>query len=195
MEYMLMYRLKGDPYEKVQSFTGKISEIMTAWGDKARKFEEFQLNELESGQRIAASRGDAVIIYGDMPLAFGSLIKEFRSRKGREEFQMAVSRNKKTENKETEQAQALTIEVLRAKDFTKDDAKENECSIVFDMKVNGVTIYGCWYRTGSDKKGEDYEMVSFPSQKGKDGKYYNHAYVQLQQSDIDFISSEIEKLL
>ena len=108
---------------------------------------------------------------------------------------MAV-RSKKTE-KPAEQApaQALIIEVLRAKDFTKDDAKENECSIVFDMKVNGVTIYGCWYRTGSDKKGEDYEMVSFPSQKGKDGKYYNHAYVQLQQSDIDFISSEIEKML
>ena len=108
---------------------------------------------------------------------------------------MAV-RSKKTEKPaEQAQAQALTIEVLRAKDFTKDDAKENECSIVFDMKVNGVTIYGCWYRTGYDKKGEDYEMVSFPSQKGKDGKYYNHAYVQLQQSDIDFISSEIEKLL
>ena len=197
MEYILMYRLKGDPYEKVQSCTGKISEIMTAWGDKARKFEEFQLNECGSGQRIAASRGDAVIIYGDMPLTFSALIKNFRSRKGREEQVMAV-RSKKTEKSAEQtqaQAQALTIEVLRAKDFTKDDAKENECSIVFDMKVNGVTIYGCWYRTGSDKKGEDYEMVSFPSQKGKDGKYYNHAYVQLQQSDIDFISSEIEKLL
>ena len=108
---------------------------------------------------------------------------------------MAV-RSKKTEKPaEQAQAQALTIEVLRAKDFTKDDAKENECSIVFDMKVNGVTIYGCWYRTGSDKNGEDYEMVSFPYQKGKDGKYYSHAYVQLQQSDIDLISKQIESLL
>lgn len=192
MEYMLMYRLKGDPYEKVQSFTGKISEIMTAWGDKARKFEEFQLNELESGQRIAASRGDAVIIYGDMPLAFGSLIKEFRARKGREEFQMAVSRNKKTEEK-AEQAQALAIEVLRAHDLTKDD--QEGCNIAVDLKINGVTIYGCFYREGKDKKGNDYSMVSFPSHQGKDGKYYNYAYVKLTDEDIEKISKDIEKLL
>ena len=192
MEYMLMYRLKGDPYEKVQSFTGKISEIMTAWGDKARKFEEFQLNELESGQRIAASRGDAVIIYGDMPLAFGSLIKEFRVRKGREEFQMAVSRNKKTEEK-AEQAQVLAIEVLRAHDLTKDD--QEGCNIAVDLKINGVTIYGCFYREGKDKKGNDYSMVSFPSHQGKDGKYYNYAYVKLTDEDVEKISKDIEKLL
>lgn len=192
MEYMLMYRLKGDPYEKVQSFTGKISEIMTAWGDKARKFEEFQLNELESGQRIAASRGDAVIIYGDMPVVFSSLIKEFRARKGREEFQMAVSRNKKTEEK-AEQAQALVIEVLRAHDLTKDD--QEGCNIAVDLKINGVTVYGCFYREGKDKNGKDYQMVSFPSHQGKDGKYYNYAYVKLTDEDVEKISKDIEKLL
>lgn len=194
MEYILMYRLKGDPYEKVQSCTGKISEIMTAWGDKARKFEEFQLNECESGQRIAASRGDAVIIYGDMPLTFSSLIKEFRARKGREEPIMALSKNKKADtNKEVEQAQELAIEVVRAHDLTKDG--QEGCNIAVDLKINGVTIYGCFYREGKDKNGKDYQLVSFPSHKGNDGKYYNYAYVKLQQSDIDFISSEIEKLL
>jgi len=106
---------------------------------------------------------------------------------------MAVNRTKKTENKETETAQALAIEVIRAKDFTEDG--KDGCSIVFDMKVNGVTIYGCWYREGKDKKGEDFQLVSFPSQKGKDGKYYSHAYVKLQQSDIDLISKQIESLL
>ena len=146
----------------------------------------------DTKQIIAQTRGDAIIIKDTVPVSFNVFIKQWFKKK---EANMAV-RSKKTEKPaEQAQAQALTIEVLRAKDFTKDDAKENECSIVFDMKVNGVTIYGCWYRTGSDKKGEDYELVSFPSQKGKDGKYYNHAYVQLQQSDIDFISSEIEKLL
>ncbi len=193
MEYMLIYRLKGDPYEKVQSFTGKVSEIMTTWGDKARKFEEFQLNEVDSGQRIAASRGDAVIIYGDMPLAFGSLIKEFRARKGREEFQMAVSRNKKTEDKAAEQAQALVIEVLRAHDLTKDD--QEGCNIAVDLKINGVTIYGCFYREGKDKNGKDYSMISFPSHQGKDGKYYNYAYVKLTDEDVEKISGDIEKLL
>lgn len=106
---------------------------------------------------------------------------------------MAVNRTKKTENKETEAAQALAIEVLRAKDFTEDG--KDGCSISFDMKVNGVTIYGCWYREGKDKNKEDYQLVSFPSKQGKDGKYYSHAYVKLQQSDIDLISKQIESLL
>lgn len=195
MLYQLIYRLKNTEYKDVRSFVGKISEIMTEFGNNARKLEEFQLIEVESGQTIAANRGDAVIIKGDMPVVFGSFIKEFRARKGREEYHMAVNRNKKAEeSKNVEQAQELVLEVLRAKDFTKDG--EDGCQITFDLKVGGiVTIYGCWYREGKDKTGKDYQMVSFPSQKGKDGKYYNHAYLKLQQSDVDFISKEIEKLL
>ena len=194
--YHLLYRFRGDPPDKIGQITGCIPDIYLSLMSKIHKIDEFNLKDKDL-QLVACNRGDAIIMYDTVPMTFNPFIKEFRAFKGREEFQMAVSRNKKTENKASEQAQAqaLIIEVLRAKDFTKDDAKENECSIVFDMKVNGVTIYGCWYRTGSDKKGEDYEMVSFPSQKGKDGKYYNHAYVQLQQSDIDFISAEIEKLI
>ena len=195
MRYQLLYRLKDTEYKDVRSFVGTIPEIMTEFGNNARKLEEFQLIEAESRQTIAANRGDAVIIKGNMPVAFGSFIKEFRARKGREEYHMAVNRNKKAEeSKNVEQAQELALEVLRAKDFTKDG--EDGCQITFDLKVNGiVTIYGCWYREGKDKTGKDYQMVSFPSQKGKDGKYYNHAYLKLQQSDVDFISKEIEKLL
>ena len=87
---------------------------------------------------------------------------------------MAISK-KKTEEKAVQEAQALAIEVLKAKDFTKEG--EDGCSISVDLKINGVTIYGCWYR------------------EGKDGKYYNYVYVKLQQSDIEFICKEIEKLL
>lgn len=194
--YHLLYRFRGDPPDKIGQITGTIPDIYLSLMSKIHKIDEFNLKDKDL-QMVVRNRGDAIIMYDTVPTTFNPFIKEFRTFKGREEFHMAV-RSKKTEKPAEQaqaQAQALTIEVLRAKDFTKDDAKENECSIVFDMKVNGVTIYGCWYRTGSDKKGEDYEMVSFPSQKGKDGKYYNHAYVQLQQSDIDFISSEIEKLL
>ena len=38
-------------------------------------------------------------------------------------------------------------------------------------------------------------MVSFPSQKGKDGKYYNHAYVKLSEEEIQLIGQTIEKVL
>lgn len=189
--YYLIYEV-GDPidiYSSVGPAPLLLEHILSIIDD----VKNIQLMDNDTKKIIAQTRGDAIIIKDTVPASFNAFIKQWFKK----EANMAV-RSKKTEKpaEQTQaQAQALTIEVLRAKDFTKDDAKENECSIVFDMKVNGVTIYGCWYRTGSDKKGEDYEMVSFPSQKGKDGKYYNHAYVQLQQSDIDFISSEIEKLL
>ena len=190
-DYYLIYELyEGDPID-IHSSIGPAPLLLEHILSIIDNVKNIQLMDNDTKQIIAQTRGDAIIIKEIVPASFNAFIKQWFKK----EANMAV-RSKKTEKPaEQAQAQALTIEVLRAKDFTKDDAKENECSIVFDMKVNGVTIYGCWYRTGSDKKGEDYEMVSFPSQKGKNGKYYNHAYVQLQQSDIDFISSEIEKLL
>lgn len=188
--YMIYHVIKGDPVD-IHSSMGPAPLLIDHVIRHIDNIDEFQLMDNSTKKIIAQYRGDAIIIKDIVPASFSQLIKAVFTK----EANMAV-RSKKTEKPaEQAQAQALTIEVLRAKDFTKDDANENECSIVFDMKVNGVTIYGCWYRTGSDKKGVDYEMVSFPSQKGKDGKYYNHAYVQLQQSDIDLISAEIEKLL
>lgn len=193
-DYYLIYELyEGDPID-IHSSIGPLPLLLDHVISIIDNVADIQLMDNDTKKIIAQTRGDAIIINDTVPATFNLFIKSFFAHRAKE-ANMAV-RSKKTE-KPAEQApaQALTIEVLRAKDLTKDDAKENECSIVFDMKVNGVTIYGCWYRTGSDKKGEDYEMVSFPSQKGKDGKYYNHAYVQLQQSDIDFISAEIEKLI
>ena len=64
-----------------------------------------------------------------------------------------------------------TIKVTRAREF------ENG-GLVFDMVVNGVTIYGCQWVEG-EKDGRDYAFVSFPSrQSKKDKKWYNIAYVK-----------------
>ena len=190
-DYYLIYELyEGDPID-IHSSIGPAPLLLEHILSIIDNVKDIQLMDNDSKKIIAQTRGDAIIIKDTVPASFNAFIKQWFKK----EANMAV-RSKKTEKPaEQAQAQALTIEVLRAKDFTKDDAKENECSIVFDMKVNGVTIYGCWYRTGSDKKGVDYEMVSFPSQKGKDGKYYNYAYVQLQQSDIDLIAKAIDSML
>ena len=192
--YHLLYRFRGDPPDKIGQITGCIPDIYLSLKSKIHKIDEFNLKDKDL-HMVALNRGDAIIMYDTVPMTFNPFIKEFRSFTGRKEPNMAVNRKKsaETENKAAEAAQALAIEVLRAKDFT--EAGKEGCSIVFDMNVNGVIIYGCWYREGKDKKGEDYEMVSFPSQKGKDGKYYNHAWVKLQQSDIDNISKQIESLL
>ena len=188
--YMLYHLIEGDSIDIHESI-GPAPLLIDNVVNHINNIDEFQLMENDTKKIIAQYRGDAIIIKGIVPASFSLLIKAVFSK----EANMAVNRKKsaETENKAAEQAQALAIEVLRAKDFT--EAGKEGCSIVFDMNVNGVIIYGCWYREGKDKKGEDYEMVSFPSQKGKDGKYYNHAWVKLQQSDIDNISKQIESLL
>lgn len=181
-DYKILYRFKDTEPGDIGSITGTLSDIYTALRGKIHKIDEFQLMDADL-QIIARNRGDAIILYDHLPAHFNLFIKDFRLRKGRKESIMAVNRKKSAD----------TIEVLRAKDFTEDG--KDGCSISFDMKVNGITIYGCWYREGKDKKGDDYQLVSFPSKQGKDGKYYNHAYVNLQQSDIDLISKQIESLL
>ena len=63
-------------------------------------------------------------------------------------------------------------------------------TVFFDMVVNGVTIYGCKVVEGS--KGD---FISFPSHKGKDGKYYNHAWVKLSDEDSQKIIAQVEEKL
>lgn len=80
------------------------------------------------------------------------------------------------------------IEVVRAYEF--DDEH-----VAFDMVVNGITIYGCNWIEGTNKKGELYEFVAFPSKKGKDDKYYNHVWFAIDDELLDEIGTQIEKLL
>lgn len=96
---------------------------------------------------------------------------------------MAISK-KKNESK-----MEMNIKVTRAREF--------ENAIAFDMEVNGVTIYGCWYRTYKDKKsGEEKALISFPSTKSaKDNKYYNHVYFYVTDEHIKTIEKQIEDLL
>ena len=96
---------------------------------------------------------------------------------------MALNKNKKTETKETENTTTYTVKVTRA--------KEIKGSYAFDMDVNGVTIYGCWLK--ETKAGDNF--VSFPSYKGKDGKWYSHAYFKIDEKTQADIEKQIESLI
>ena len=75
-------------------------------------------------------------------------------------------------------------------------AKEvNESTVVFDMVVNGVTIYGCWYREGKDKNNNEYTMISFPSHKGGDDKYYNHCWFKIEDDVKEDIIAQLQKMV
>lgn len=80
------------------------------------------------------------------------------------------------------------VKVSRAKE-TK------EGTVAFDMIVNGVTIYGCWYREGKDKNGNDYNIISFPSHKGNDDKYYNWAWFKIEDDVKEDIIAQLQKLV
>ena len=81
-----------------------------------------------------------------------------------------------------------TVKVTRAKE-TK------EGTVAFDMVVNGVAIYGCWYREGKTKDGKDYELISFPSHKGNDDKYYNYAWFKIDDELKKDIIEQLQKLV
>ena len=85
-------------------------------------------------------------------------------------------------NVKTKKSAAKEITVTRAHQF-------EDGGITFDMTVGEVTIYGCKIAHG--KNGD---FISFPSRKGKDGKYYSHAYVSLSEEDTQSILSQIEAL-
>ena len=86
-----------------------------------------------------------------------------------------------------ETANNYDVKVTRAKEF-------DNGSVAFDMVVNGVTIYGCWYREG-EKDGKEYEIINFPSQKGKDDKYYNIAWFKIDDELKADIIAQLQKLV
>lgn len=79
------------------------------------------------------------------------------------------------------------IKVIRAK-----ECKNN--NVMIDLEVNGVTIYGAFYVEGN-KDGKDYALVSFPSRKADNGKYYHYCYIKLSSSEIDDIAKQIDTLI
>ena len=72
------------------------------------------------------------------------------------------------------------IEIENARAYTPDRKKDP--IIFFTLVYNDVKIYSCKIING--KKGS---FISFPSQKGSDGNYYNVAYVELSSEEQDYI--------
>ena len=77
------------------------------------------------------------------------------------------------------------------KDYSVDHGRRHTKEKVrFALTVNGVTVYGC-----NVVEGKNGDFISFPSYKGNDGKYYNHAYIPLTAEDQEHILLSVEKEL
>ena len=83
--------------------------------------------------------------------------------------------------------------VLRAKDLT--EKSKLDTNVSFDMEVNGIKIYGCWFKEGTGKDGKEYSLISLPSQKGKDENYYSVAWFPISKELTKEIREQIVKML
>ena len=98
--------------------------------------------------------------------------------------------NKKVTKSAEAEVKNHAINVIRAKDIAGKNV------IMFDVKVDDVTIYGCSYRELERKDGSgSFASIGFPSRKGSDDKWYNHAYVKFSEADIVAIEKGIEAVL
>ena len=91
-----------------------------------------------------------------------------------------INANKNNEEK------AFDIKVTRAKAY-------NVGTFIFDMNVNGIDIYNCWYKEGT-KNGREWSLVSFPSRKYNE-KYYPICKFWISEEDKANIAKQIESLL
>ena len=89
--------------------------------------------------------------------------------------------------KSNQESKQYDVKVTRAKEV-------KEGSVAFDMEVNGLSVYGCWYNEYKTKEGKDGTLISFPSYKNED-KYYNHVWFPISKDLKEEIISQIEKLV
>ena len=87
----------------------------------------------------------------------------------------------------SQESKKYDVKVIRAREV-------KEGSVAFDMEVNGISIYGCWYNEYKTKEGKEGTMISFPSYKNGD-KYYNHVWFQISKELKEDIVTQIEKLV
>lgn len=89
--------------------------------------------------------------------------------------------------KSNQESRQYEVKVTRAREV-------KDGSVAFDMEVNGISIYGCWYNEYKTKEGKEGTMLTFPSYKNDD-KYYNHCWFAISKELKEEIIAQIEKLV
>lgn len=89
----------------------------------------------------------------------------------------------KTSSKAVDTIKIDAFDVKRVKAF-------DNGGVVFDMTVNGLTIYGC--RVVETAKGD---FIALPQRKGADGKYYSIVWARFSDEDAKDILAEVERQL
>ena len=91
--------------------------------------------------------------------------------------------NKAKSNSKQEELKIDSFSVNRVYQF-------DNGGVIFDMTVNGITIYGC--RVVETKNGD---FIGLPQREGNDGKWYSIVWARFSEADTEDILAEVEKKL
>lgn len=84
------------------------------------------------------------------------------------------------------------VKVTRASEL---DQPDDKFKIMFDIIVRGVAVQGMCFQSYTNVQGEKGDMITFPSYKAKNGKYYNHAWFPITKELKDDIIKQIDSLI
>lgn len=100
--------------------------------------------------------------------------------------------NNENKNKKPDFEKLESFEVIRARELTYN----GKTSVLADLKLNGVCVYGARAVTYKDKStGEDKDFIGWPEREGKDKDgnkaYYKVAYMALSAEDQQTVCNAI----
>ena len=98
------------------------------------------------------------------------------------------------EKKEAKKDYVVKVDAARA--------TKNDSIVMVDLDINGVKVKSCMLKEiectkdgDVHKKGDICYVVNFPSEKGKNNKYYNIAWCPLSNENIEDIIKQVQSLL
>ena len=99
-------------------------------------------------------------------------------------------------NEKKEEKRSYTVKVDAAR------ATKNDNIVMVDLDINGVKIHSCMLKEiectkdgTAHKKGDICYVVNFPSEKGKNDKWYNIVWCPLSNDNIDDIVKQVKSIL
>ncbi|MBO7735763.1 MAG: hypothetical protein J6S67_24560 [Methanobrevibacter sp.] len=99
-----------------------------------------------------------------------------------------------TKEKEVKQEYVVKVDAART--------TKNDSIIMVDLNINGVKVKSCMLKEIEckedgkvHKKGDICYVVNFPSEKGKNGKWYSIVWCPLSNDNIDDIVKQVKSML
>lgn len=110
---------------------------------------------------------------------------------------MGYSQKAKAAEANAEESKKNLIQVgqVKVKRASELDMPDDKFKIMFDIIVRGVAVQGMCFQSYVNANGEKGDMITFPSYKAKNGKYYNHAWFPITKELKDDIIKQIDSLI